>query len=70
MHNYTNRLSSLSKWRNPVNDIKDPLKQRWAEIVQTMSTHMEGVCPLHIYVNRRPIESQNTYAIEYRVNNY
>lgn len=70
MHNYTNRLSSLSKWRNPVNDIKDPLKQRWAEIVQTMSTHIEGVCPLHIYVNRRPIESQNTYAIEYRVNNY
>ena len=33
----TNRLNSLSKWRNPVNDIKDPLKQRWAEIVQTMS---------------------------------
>lgn len=70
MQNYTNRLNSLSKWRNPVNDIKDPLKQRYAEIVQTMSTHIEGVCPLHIYVNRRPIESQNTYAIEYRVNNY
>ena len=35
-----------------------------------MSTHIEGVCPLHIYVNRRPLESQNPYAIEYRVNNY
>jgi hypothetical protein len=65
-----NSLNSLSSWRNPVYDIKDPLKQRWAEIVQTMSTHIEGVCPLHIYVNRRPLESQNTYAIEYRVNNY
>ena len=65
-----NSLNSLSSWRNPVYDIKDPLKQRWAEIVQTMSTHIEGVCPLHIYVNRRPLESQNPYAIEYRVNNY
>ena len=65
-----NSLNSLSSWRNPVYDIKDPLKQRWAEIVQTMSTHIEGVCPLHIYVNRRPLESQNSYAIEYRVNNY
>lgn len=67
---YLNRLNDLSKWKNPVESIKDPLKQRWAEIVQTMSTHIEGVCPLHIYINRRPLESQNPYAIEYRVNNY
>ena len=69
MH-YNTSLNSLSKWKNPIYSIKDPLKQRWAEIVQTMSTHVDGVCPLHIYINRRPLESQNPYAIEYRVNNF
>jgi hypothetical protein len=70
MHYNINRLNDLSKWKNPVDSIKDPLKQRWAEIVQTMSTHIEGVCPLHIYINRRPLESETPYAIQYRVNNY
>lgn len=71
MHNYTHSgINSLASWKNPVYAIKDPLKQRWAEIVQTMSTHIDGVCPLHIYINRRPLESQNPYAIEYRVNNF
>lgn len=65
-----NTLSQLLNWQNPVSRIKDPLKQRWAEIVQVMDTHINGVCPLHIYINRRPLESQNTYAIEYRVNNF
>lgn len=60
----------LLNWQNPVNRIKDPLHQRWAEIVQIMDTHINGVCPLHIYINRRPLESQNPYAIEYRVNNF
>lgn len=69
MH-YGRELNSLANWKNPVLSIKDPLKQRWAEIVQTMSTHVEGVCPLHIYVNRRPLESQNSHALEYRVNNF
>ncbi len=69
MH-YGRELNSISNWKNPVKAIRDPLKQRWAEIVQTMSTHVEGVCPLHVYVNRRPLESQNPYALEYRVNNF
>jgi hypothetical protein len=66
MHTPTN----LRNWKNPVYGIKDPLKQRWAEIVQTMNTHIQGVCPLHIYIDRRPLESKDPYAIEYRVNNY
>lgn len=68
MHNLD--LNKLSAWKNPVHAIKDPLKQRWAEIRQSMQTHIDGVCPLHIYINRRPLESQNAYAIEYRVNNF
>ena len=64
------QISGLQKWKNPVHNIKDPLKQRWAEIVQTMDTHINGVCPLHIYINRRPLESSNPYALEYRVNNF
>ena len=35
-----------------------------------MNTHVNGVCPIHLYVNRRPLESNNTYALEYRVNNF
>lgn len=61
---------NLRNWKNPVKGIGDPLKQRWAEISQTMSTHIDGVCPLHIYIDRRPLESQDPYAIEYRVNNF
>lgn len=60
----------LKLWSNPVAKIKDPLKKRWAEISQTMNTHINGICPIHLYVNRRPLESENTYALAYRVNNF
>lgn len=60
----------LQNWKNPVLAIKDPLKRRWAEIVQSMNTHINGICPIHIYYNRRPLESTNTYALAYRVNNF
>jgi hypothetical protein len=63
-------FNQLDSWKNPTVSIKDPLKQRWAEIVQTMSTHINGVCPMHIYINRRPLESNNPYALKYRVNNF
>lgn len=70
---YINSLKSnigFANWRNPISAISDPLHQRWAEICQTMATHIDGICPLHIYVNRRPLESENTYALDYRVNNF
>lgn len=35
-----------------------------------MDTHINGVCPTHIYEKRRPIESKNTYALEYRKDNF
>lgn len=60
----------LQSWSNPVLKIKDPLKRRWAEIKQTMDTHINGVCPIHLYYARRPLESNNTYALAYRVNNF
>jgi len=60
----------LKQWINPVSRIKDPLKKRWAEISQTMNTHVNGICPIHIYVCRRPLESENTFALAYRVNNF
>jgi len=62
--------NSLKNWRNPTLDIKGPLKRRWAEIVMNMDTHINGVCPIHIYAHRRPLESTDYYAIEYRVNNF
>lgn len=60
----------LQNWTNPVLKIKDPLKRRWAEIKQTMDTHINGVCPIHLYYTRRPLESNNVYALAYRVNNF
>lgn len=62
---------NLLNWKNPTKLLNaTPLNQRWAEIVQVMDTHLNGVCPLHIYENRRPIESQEAYALEYRANNF
>lgn len=63
-------INNLSNWVNPVTKIKDPLKRRWAEICQVMDTHINGVCPLHIYVNKRPLESTSSFALEYRANNF
>lgn len=62
---------SLANWKNPTKLLNaTPLNQRWAEIVQIMDTHLNGVCPLHIYENRRPLESLETYAIDYRASNF
>ena len=46
---------------------KDPLKRRWLRIVQNMDTHLNGMYPLHIYFNRRPLESSDPYALEQRI---
>ena len=62
--------SNYKQWRNPTLNIKDPLKRRWAEIVMNMDTHLNGICPIHIYAHRRPLESTDYYAIDYRVNNF
>lgn len=50
-------------YTNPVLSIKDPLKRQWAYIVQVMDTHLNGVCPLHIYKTRRPLESEDDFAL-------
>lgn len=60
----------LRKWQSPTKGVKDPEKQRWAEIKEIMDTHLNGICPLFIYINRRPLESQESYAIDYRANNF
>jgi hypothetical protein len=50
----------LRKWQSPTKGVKDPEKQRWAEIKEIMDTHLNGICPLFIYINRRPLESQES----------
>ena len=62
-------MAQYDRYVNPVNKLKPPNKY-WAEIVQCMDTHLNGVCPKHIYWERRPLESQNAYAFDYRVKNF
>lgn len=50
-----------------INQIKSPLKRRWLRVVQEMDTHLNGVCPEHIYIKRRPLESKEPYALEQRM---
>ena len=53
-------------YKNPIHKIQDPHKRKWAEIVQCMDTHLNGVCPLHIYQSRRPLESEEDFALKQR----
>lgn len=47
-----------------------PLQQAFKLKRQQMDTHINGLCPTHIYEKRRPIESKNPYALDYRKSNF
>ena len=49
---------------------KRPTKEAFCIYSTNDEYILNGVCPIHLYVNRRPLESNNTYALEYRVNNF
>lgn len=50
--------------------VKGNENKAWATVVRTNDTHINGVCPEHLYIERRPIESNNPYAFDYRVKNF
>ena len=51
-------------------DKKPHVKDKWHEVFVRMAVHTQGNVPLHIFEQRRPIESQSNHAIEYRSNNH
>jgi len=53
-------------------DIKHrPLvSQKWDEVRDIMSYHLAGTPPRRIFETRRPLESTNNYALEYRLTNF
>lgn len=57
-------------YKDTVNSIKDPRARKWAEIARQMATHIDGECPIYIYKERRPLESKNPYALDYRIQNF
>lgn len=64
-------MSYFERYKKPnVDNIKNPQQKRWAEIVRQMATHLDGDCPKHIYIERRPLESKQPYALEYRIKNF
>ena len=52
--------------------IKDRLaaRDRWERIVLQMRTHLYGDPPEWLFISRRPLESTNEYALQYRVDNF
>ncbi len=66
MQNYTIQKTYVDKTAN----IQGKENKAWAIVARTNDTHINGVCPEHLYVERRPIESNNPYAFDYRVKNF
>ena len=44
--------------------------KKWKEVASTMATHIYGKPPKTLFINRRPLESQNSYALDYRLANF
>ena len=44
--------------------------RKWEEIRDVMSYHLAGNPPRRIYETRRPLESSNQYALDYRLENF
>lgn len=49
---------------------RHPASQKWDEVRDYMATHIHGKPPERILKNRRPLESQDPYAFNYRIDNF
>jgi len=50
---------------------KKPLAyDKWQEVFKRMSVHTQGAIPVHIFEERRPMESANEAVLEYRSKNF
>ncbi len=47
-----------------------PVKKKWQDVFFTMRVHTQGYCPDHIFIGRRPEESKNDGALQYRRDNF
>ena len=53
-----------------VNKEKKPhAYEKWCEVFKRMRVHNQGITPLHIFEERRPLESEDENALTYRANN-
>jgi hypothetical protein len=53
-----------------VNKEKKPhAYEKWCEVFKRMRVHTQGITPLHIFEERRPLESDDPNALTYRANN-
>jgi hypothetical protein len=43
--------------------------EKWCEVFKRMRVHTQGITPLHIFEERRPLESEDENALTYRANN-
>jgi hypothetical protein len=47
-----------------------PVKQKWQDVFVKMRVHTQGYSPDHIFESRRPEESKNPEAFQYRKDNF
>lgn len=55
---------------NIISQIKPLAFTKWQEVFNVMAVHTNGAVPNKIFKDRRPIESENIDAYNFRVNNY
>lgn len=46
------------------------IAKEWSRVYDLMRVHTQGATPLHIFNDRRPMESRNNYSLDYRLSNY
>ena len=49
---------------------RQPVSSKWDEIRSYMDTHIFGANPERLLRNRRPLESTNSFALQYRLDNF
>lgn len=45
-------------------------KSKWIEVKEIMATHLMGKAPESLFKTRRPLESTNEFALDYRIENF
>ncbi len=49
---------------------RPPVAEKWQEVYNIMAVHTQGTCPVNIFTQRRPMESDNQKILDYRIANH
>ena len=63
-------MNILSITKKILSNYRPPALTKWQEVYNIMSVHTQGALPIQIFKDRRPLESENKQAFNFRSNNY